>query len=188
MLCVASLAQCTFVILVPDHQVTNEMTQGRGLFSEALYEEGDLRGCLSYSADSSFKGAFTAARVFGVFSALLLSASLLLVTGMVCFLTRYHLRRFCLMVMRIFLPMAFLFNAFMFTVFSADECKIDGIHCQPGSAGIVAAVNTIVIFIAAVLAIVVPGPQYAIFVPIWQVPSHSTELSRKTDLPETSLP
>jgi hypothetical protein len=173
-LSVVSIAQCTFIVLAPDNSQTSTMLVARGMFTEAYYEEGTLRGCLSYTSESNFKGAFMASRVFGVFTSFILAVSVVLASAMVLFVTRHHLRRMFLLIMRILNPFAFFFSAFMFSAFSADECSAPGISCKPGSAGIVAAVNTIVIFVVAVLAILVPGPKHSIFIPIWQVQDDST--------------
>jgi hypothetical protein len=169
------------------------------MFSEAYYEDGTLLGCLSYTSDSGFKGAFMAARVFGVLTSLILGLSVVLVSGMVLFVTRHHLRRLFLFIMRILLPIAFFCSAFMFSAFSADECKTPGVSCKPGSAGIIGAINTILIFVLAVLAILVPGPKHSIFIPVWQVPtghtggrskhapSDSTTRPDNTEIQETAL-
>jgi hypothetical protein len=198
-LCVASLAQCTFVVLVPDNSQVSGMVEARGMFSEALYEDGTLRGCLSYTSDSGFKGAFMAARVFGVLTSIILGLSVGLVSGMVLFVTRHQLRRLFLFIMRILLPVAFFCSAFMFSAFSADECKSPGVSCKPGSAGIIGAINTILVFAIAVLAILVPGPKHSIFIPVWLVPagptgghakraaSESTNRPHQTEVQETAL-
>lgn len=183
---IVATSYCTFLIYTPDvRDETN--VQGWGLFSEAYYESNQFRGCLSYDETAQFGGSFRNARVFGIFVALCMSASFILTSAMMLFITSHNIRRCCHLLIRIINPAAFVFSCFLFSVFAASFCYEERASCTIGGTGIMQVFNVVVLFIISVMAIICPPPDSNLFIPVWQLEDR-TGVQAQDAPPRKALP
>lgn len=166
---IVSVSHCSF-FKIGNENINYHSLDNKGLFREAFYDNvHSYRGCLSYADSAEWSGSFKAARAFGVLTAISMTLAVIMVTFLILFATDHDLRQLLLLLLRIILPFALFSHLMIFTVFSVDECQIDGIKCPPGPVGIVAILNIAVLLTPTFLVFLTPPPTHSIFVPFWEV-------------------
>jgi len=174
MFSIVAVTHCTFLLystsggLLPG-QVTQQK-QGWGLWTEAVYDpdSGELRGCLKYNDTQVWSGMQLKAKYLGAIVAAFLSLVFVVVSAMFLFVGSPSWQKCLLLIVRIFLPLAFILSGFMFGFFTNANCNAPDAKCVPGPAGIVASINCAVIFVLCVLAYLVTIPPHPYFVPYWK--------------------
>ena len=188
---IVAVAHCTFLIYIPNVIVNPERKQGWGLYSEGYFEDGQFRGCLSYNDTVQFSGAFMAARVFGVLTAIAVSISFLFTSSYILCMPveRRQFARMMHLIVRCINPFACLFAGFMFSVYTKAECDKEEARCYPGAAGIIGALNIPIILAMSVIGFIVPlapTPVFSKTLPIWSQKRADQRISERPRRDSTS--
>lgn len=161
-LSIVSIRRCT-LIMVSSKADESSQKFGMGIFTRAVYHEGEMLGCLAYPEEAldTFSGAFKASRVFGTVAALLMS--LVLVCGVLQLFTTIA-KDSVWYAIRGMLLGALVFQTLVFVAFRSNTCQdSELIDCEIGSAGMMTILNCLVLAGLAVLACAVPPPANPLF-------------------------
>jgi hypothetical protein len=159
---VAGVSRCSFLMVGPAGEDISHFA-GMGLFSRAIYYDGQVMGCVDYSSQmkDDFDPVFVAGRVFGVITAFFMTVVLILVILQV-FVDRYRVEMWFLV--RLLLPCATLCQLFVFFVYKTQICNSSSqVECIPGQLGIWVIINVIIMTVLSFLAFVMPPPPHPIF-------------------------
>ena len=171
-LSIFSIQRCT-LIMVSSKAAATSQKFGMGIFTRAVYHDGNMLGCLAYPEEAlkTFSGAFKASRVFGTIAALLMS--LVLVCGVLQLFTTiakdaiWH-------AIRGMVSAALIFQTLVFLAFRSNTCQdSDLIECEIGSTGMATIINCLVLSGLVILSCVVPPPANPLFAR-WR-PNHSED-------------
>ena len=159
---IAGVQRCSFLMVGPVGEDISHY-RGLGLFTRAMYYDGQVLGCLAYPdhLQTDFDSAFLASQVFGSFAALLLTV-VLLVMILQFFLDRA--RRELWLVVRVLLSCTTIFQLLAFSVFRTNTChSSDQVTCIPGQLGVWVILNVILLAILSVLVLIMPPPPHPVF-------------------------
>lgn len=161
-LSIFSVRRCTLIMVSSKEDVSSQKF-GMGIFSRAVYHEGNMLGCLVYpeQALETLSGAFKASRVFGTVAALLMS--LVLVCGILQLFSTIA-KDPIWRAIRVMVSVALICQALVFLAFKSNTCRdTDLIECEIGSAGMMTIINCLVLLGLVVLSWAVPPPANPLF-------------------------
>jgi hypothetical protein len=185
---IAGVSRCSFFMIGPAGDDISHYT-GMGLFSRAIYYDGQVMGCVDYSSQmkDDFDPVFVAGRVFGVITAFFMTIVLMLVLLQV-FVERYRVEMWFLV--RLLLPCATLCQLFVFFVYKTEMCNSSSqVECIPGQLGIWVIINVILMTVLSFLAFVMPPPPHPIFAATKPLSQHQEqERDQPVAPPKDQLP
>lgn len=173
-----SVSGCTYMKM-GESTLKYDTLNAAGIFREPVYdkEHNKVLGCVRYSNAAQVDRGFRIVRAMAVLMAICLSVIFLLITPTILFITNNGKRVIFYSVSRALIIPALVFNCIMFILFGREECRAAGTQCSPGLSGIVAILNTFIIFILAVLLFVTPVPSHPEIVPSPEDPTPPRQLS-----------
>jgi hypothetical protein len=175
------IQRCTF-ILVGLRETGKSNYSGLGLFSRAVYYNGEILGCVAYPDEvrGDFDSVFQASRAFGVFTVLLLTT----VTILFCLqLFTNKAKSPVWLAVRVLLTCAVITQLLVFLVFKSDTCSINNmVECVPGGAGIMVVLNLFLILTLAVYTNKMEPPRNPVFLS-WRNNNHEALLPVGQKLP-----
>lgn len=138
------MADCTFVkVGLPDADYSQ--LSEIGLFQYNL--ASDEHQCVAYSNTINFSAAVKTARAFGVLCCILTSLVMFQVLGLL--LVYQNMRELVWKSVRFLVMAAPLAQVLTFTAFADDQCSTSNQKCVPGTAGIFAVFNVMVLIVLA---------------------------------------
>lgn len=138
------MADCTFVrVGLPDADYSQ--LSEIGLFQYNL--ASDEHQCVAYSNTINFSAAVKTARAFGVLCCILTSLVMLQALGLL--LVYQNMRELVWKSVRFLVMAAPLAQVLTFTAFADDQCSTSNQKCVPGTAGIFAVFNVMVLIVLA---------------------------------------
>jgi hypothetical protein len=141
---IVTVADCTFVrVGLPDADYSQ--LSEIGLFQYNL--ASDEHQCVAYSNTINFSAAVKTARAFGVLCCILTSLVMLQALGLL--LVYQNMRELVWKSVRLLVIAAPLAQVLTFTAFADDQCNTSNQKCVPGTAGIFAVFNVVVLIVLA---------------------------------------
>jgi hypothetical protein len=154
--------RCTFLLIGPIGGGQSDYS-GIGLYSRAAYNGDDMIGCLAFpDSASDFDTSFQTARVFGAFTAVLMTAVLLL--SLVQLFTHVGSEK-AWYITRALLPSAVICQLLVFLAYRTDMCTSspEFVECIPGGAGIMVIINVLIMVGLSIFTLLMPPPSTPIF-------------------------
>jgi hypothetical protein len=156
-----SVAGCTYMKM-GESALEYDVLVPSGIFREPVYNEerSEVLGCVRYADSRQVDRGFKIVRAMAVLMVLCLSIIFFLITPTILFITNAGKRVIFYSLCRVLAIPALVFNCIMFILFGRKECTSGAIQCSPGFSGILAIINTFIIFILAVLLFLTPVPSH----------------------------
>jgi hypothetical protein len=161
-LTIFGVRRCTFID-VSAKADPNSQKFGMGIFSRAVYQEGEMLGCLAYQdeAKGDFSFGFKVSRVAGTIAAFLMTAVLL--CGVLQLFTTIA-KELGWLFIRTMVSVSLVFQLLTFVAFRSEICtKSDVIECSIGGAGKMAIFNSILLLGFVILSCILPPPANPVF-------------------------
>lgn len=155
---IVAVADCTFVRVGSNNASYSDLSE-IGLFQYNL--ANDEHQCVSFSNTINFSAAIRTARAFGVICCLLTSFIMLQSLSLVLFLQ--NKREFVWKNARLQAFVAPLAQVLTFTAFGDDACNAFNVKCVPGTAGIIAVANVVLLIALAFVCWFATPPEQPLY-------------------------
>jgi len=152
---------CTFFLVGATGQDWQELS-GLGLFHRAYYKNNNILGCIAYSPSNKgdFDGPLQVGRAFGVLTLIFITICLVSSIALQGFFdTSRNKEKAWWLLVQLTLPVACLCQVITFATFQTESCThTDSVACVPGTAGIFAILNVLLVFPLALFVFSLPCP------------------------------